>query len=102
MDPGITEQFEIEMDLRFATLNARSLKDMEGKKFEQYWGLADPLFEDPKDSATFVRKVVACAPRAHGGRDGGDADADPPARGASQAKGHMKGQLAAPRGRTKE
>ena len=34
---------------------------MEGKKFEQYWGLADPLFDDPKDSATFVRKVVACA-----------------------------------------
>jgi len=34
---------------------------MEGKKFEQYWYLADPLFEDPKDSATFVRKVVACA-----------------------------------------
>ena len=24
-------------------------------------GLADPLFEDPKDSATFVRKVVVCA-----------------------------------------
>lgn len=34
---------------------------LDGKKFERYWGLADPLFQDPKDSATFVRKVVACA-----------------------------------------
>ena len=33
---------------------------MDGKKFAQYWSLADPLFEDPKDSAIFVRKVVAC------------------------------------------
>ena len=31
---------------------------MDGKKFAQYWSLADPLFEDPKDSAIFVRKVV--------------------------------------------
>ncbi|KAL3905501.1 MAG: hypothetical protein SGPRY_010890 [Prymnesium sp.] len=33
---------------------------MDDKKFAQYWSLADPLFEDPQDSAT-VRKVVVCA-----------------------------------------
>ena len=34
---------------------------MDGKKFAQYWSLADPLFDDPKDSVTFVRKMVVCA-----------------------------------------
>ena len=52
------------------TWHGRALKEtnerlrraaMDGKKFAQYWSLADPLFEDPKDSAIFVRKVVACA-----------------------------------------
>jgi hypothetical protein len=34
---------------------------MDGKKFAQYGSLADPLFDDPKDSVTFVRKMVVCA-----------------------------------------
>jgi hypothetical protein len=60
---------------------------MNGKKFAQYWSLADPLFEDPKDSAIFVRKVVACAhPDKHTGHKAA-------ATAVTQTLNHLLGEL---------
>ena len=60
---------------------------MDGKKFAQYWSLADPLFEDPKDSAIFVRKVVVCAhPDKHPGHKAA-------ATAVTQTLNHLLGEL---------
>ena len=63
---------------------------MDGKKFAQYWSLADPLFEDPKDSAIFVRKVVVCAhPDKHPGHKAA-------ATAVTQTLNHLLGELRRP------
>ena len=34
--------------------------ELRSKKYEQYYNLASSLFDDPKDSVVFIKKMVKC------------------------------------------